>query len=400
MEARYDDREGGEVVPKQESEQRLGRLRQKLAVSGIDGALFVYPIDVYYFTGTRQNAALWVPQTGNPTLFVRKSLSRAQEESLVPDVRPFPPSAEFASFFGTSVRQVGMTFDVLPVQQLHFYEKILKGIRFSDISAVNRELRSVKSPWELDQMRESGGRLCEVFREVPSFLKIGVRERDLAGEIEYRLRTQWSEGYLRMRAFNQEITGLAVAGESAAVPGCFDGPVTGKGLSSSAPYGPSGGHIKENVPVLIDYPGVFNGYIVDMTRIFVMGDLDSDLKKAFEVSLEIQDWLLRTIRPGVICEDLFAGAAAIAESAGLADKFMGYAGEQAKFVGHGVGLELDEFPILAQKFKSPLREGQTIAIEPKFVFPGRGVVGIENTIAVTSSGCENLTDFPDEIVYV
>ena len=137
-----------------------------------------------------------------------------------------------------------------------------------------------------------------------------------------------------------------------------------------------------------------------MTRIFVFGGLDPEMKKSFNVALDIQTWLVKNTKPGAICEDLYCGAVGIAESAGLGGKFMGYTGEQAKFVGHGVGLELDEFPVLAQKFRSPLLEGQTIAIEPKFVFPGKGVVGIENTYAVTATGCEKLTDFPDHIVYL
>ncbi len=388
------------MVPKAESEVRIRCLQKELSEKGIDGAFVVYPIDVYYFSGSRQNAGLWIPAYGLPTLLTRKSLTRAREESLVADVRPFPPSREFAAFFDKKVRKIGLTFDVLPVQQYQYYQKLFSGMEFVDVSDINRRMRSVKSPWELAQMRESGQKLCDVFEQVPSFLLRGMRECELAGGIEFRLRTGCTQGPLRMRAFNQEITGLAVAGESAAAPGCFDGPVTGKGLSSSAPYGPSNNMITEGVPILVDYPGVFNGYIVDMTRIFAFGDLDPEMKKAFNVSLDIQEWLVKNTRPGAICEDLYNGAVEIAESAGLGDKFMGYTGEQAKFVGHGVGLELDELPVLAQKFRSPLQEGQTIAIEPKFVFPGKGVVGIENTFAVTAAGCEKLTDMPDDIVYL
>jgi Xaa-Pro aminopeptidase len=249
-------------------------------------------------------------------------------------------------------------------------------------------------------MRTSAKILCEAFAQVPEVLKRGMRELDLAAEFEYLLRKSGSDGYLRIRAFHQEIVGLAVAGENAALPGCFDGPVTGKGLSSAAPYGPSGDLIREGAPIIIDYALISNGYIVDMTRTFAFGGLDPELKRAFDYSLEIQSRLVENLKPGSICEELFAGAAAVADSAGLAEKFMGYPGEQAKFVGHGVGLELDELPVLAQKFKSPLLTGQTVAIEPKFVFPHKGVVGIENTYAVTDEGCEKLTEFPDHIVYL
>ena len=121
---------------------------------------------------------------------------------------------------------------MLPVQLYHFYSNILTGKEFIDISGINRELRSVKSAWEIEQMRKSAKILCEVFARVPDILRRGMLELDLAAEFEYLLRKSGSDGYLRIRAFHQEIMGLAVAGENAAMAGCFDGAVTGKANSS------------------------------------------------------------------------------------------------------------------------------------------------------------------------
>lgn len=389
------------MVTKVEAEQRIARLQGELQKAGLDGALLVYPIDVYYFTGTRQNSALWVPTAGAPLLMVRKSFVRAREESAISDIRPFPSSKEFPALFDESVKKVGLTFDVLPVQQYNYYARLLPGREFVDISAINRELRSVKSPWELEQLTESGKRLCAVFAEIPQFLRPGMREVDLAAEFDYRLRKGGNEGYVRMRAFNQELfLGLTVAGATASEPGFFDGAVTGRGLSSAAPHGASTAVIERNVPVLVDYTGIHNGYIVDMTRLFVCGELAPELRRAFDTALAIQQYLVDNLKPGAVCEELFLKAADMAEEAGLGRHFMGAPGENARFVGHGVGLELDEFPVLAQGFKVPLVAGQTIAIEPKFVFPGQGVVGIENTFAVTERGGERLTDFPDGIVFL
>lgn len=193
--------------------------------------------------------------------------------------------------------------------------------------------------------------------------------------------------------------GLALSAGAASY-GFFDGAVTGRGLSNASPQGASTQIISRNEPVFLDYTGVFNGYITDMTRIFVIGTLDPELQKAFDLSLEIQAHLQSALKPGAICEELFLQAVAIAEQGGLGAHFMGMPGEQAKFVGHGVGLELDEFPVLAQGFKVPLQAGQTIAIEPKFVFPDKGVIGIENTFAVTASGGAKITDMPDQITFL
>jgi Xaa-Pro dipeptidase len=388
------------MLPREEADSRISRLKERLLEEAIDGALFVYPIDVYYFSGSRQNAALWVPADGAPTLLVRKSYIRASQESIIEDVRHFPRSRELSAFFGGKVKRIGTTFDVLPVHQYQFFTQLLPEKEFTDISTVNRELRSVKTAWEVQQMRSSARILCGAFSAVPSVLRPGMTELDLAAEFEYLLKTGGSEGYLRIRAFHQEIVGITAAGGNAALPGCFDGPVTGRGLSVASPFGPSKDVISEGTPVIIDYGCIFNGYIVDMTRIFAIGSLDPEFKRAFDLSLGIQDWIVENMKPGRSCEELFAGAASMAEEACLGDRFMGHSGEQARFVGHGVGLELDELPVLAQRFKTSIQAGQTIAIEPKFAFPGKGVVGIENTFAVTNSGCERLTVLADEIVFL
>lgn len=388
------------MITSTEAKQRITNMQAMLTAKGLDGALFIFPIDVYYFSGTRQNSTLWIPAAGEPLLLVRKSLARAKEESALPDVRPFPSSKEFPALFNEQVRKIGFTFDVAPVQQLNYYSKLLPGCEFVDISSLNRELRSVKSPFELEQLRLSGSRLCSVFAQVPQFLKSGMREIDLAAEFECRLRKAGNEGFVRMRAYNQELfMGLAVSAGGAS-HGFFDGAVTGRGLSNASPHGASVEMIRENEPVFLDYTGVFNGYITDMTRIFVLGKLDAELQHAFDAALEIQEALRLALKPGAICEELFLVAAGMAEQTGLGHCFMGMPGEQARFVGHGVGLELDEFPVIAQGFKVPLQEGQTIAIEPKFVLPGKGVIGIENTFAVTAAGGEKITDLPDDIVFL
>src|SRR5512146_2332832 len=129
---------GSTMLIKMEAEERIIRLQRALRGAGIDGALIVYPIDVYYFSGTRQNATLWVPAEGNPSLFVRKSLARARQESLIETTVPFPSSKEFAGLFGANVQKIGLTFDVLPVQQYNYYAKLLPGREFVDISAANR----------------------------------------------------------------------------------------------------------------------------------------------------------------------------------------------------------------------------------------------------------------------
>jgi Xaa-Pro dipeptidase len=341
-----------------------------------------------------------VPVEGEPLLLVRKSLPRARAESPLAHVVPFPSSKDLGAVLGPA-RRLGLTLDTVPVAVQQFWSRALPGVQWTDVSDLVRQSRSVKSPWELDRMRETARLLGGVFREVPSFLRPGMREVDLAAEIEVRMRRAGNEGSPRVRGFNQEFfMGLAIAGGAATAPSYFDGPVTGRGLSPSSPLGASVDAVGRDVPVLLDYTAIRGGYVTDMTRIAVCGRLAPEIERAFRVARDIQDELGAALAPGAVPSRLFATARRRADEAGLGDRFMGPPGAQARFVGHGIGLELDELPVLAPGFDAPLQEGQTLAIEPKFVFPGQGAVGIENTWAVGERGGERITELPDDLIVV
>ncbi len=389
------------MVEAKEHLSRIHLYQAALRERGLAGALLLNAVDVFYLTGTRQNAALWVPAQGEPVLLVRKSLARAKAESAVADVRPFPPSRELARALGAA-GQVGAAFEAIPAATLDWWRRQLPDAELVDAGPILREQRSVKSAAELELLREGARRICGVIGDLPAFLRPGMRELDLSAEVEARLRRAGNEGVPRLRGFNAELfVGLAVAGVGAADPGYFDGPVVGRGLSAAYPQGASERVIREGEPVLVDFTSVFGGYVVDMTRIAVCGALDPRLERAFDVACAIQDEVARSLRPGVPGVELWEHARAMAEQARLGDAFQGPPGDQARFVGHGVGLELDELPVLAPGFTAPLRAGQVIAVEPKFVFPGLGAVGIENTFVVGDGGGEKLTAaVPDQILRV
>lgn len=376
---------------------RQARLAAALAARGLDAALLLHAVDVFWLTGTRQNAALWLPARGAPVLLVRKSLVRARAEAAVEDVRPFPPSRELAAALPAA--RVGVTLDAVPAATVVFWGKQLAGAALEDVSAEVRALRSVKSPAEVALMREGARRLGGALREVPAFLRTGATELEVAAELERRLRLAGHEGSPRMRAFNAELFGgLVVAGAAAAEPGFFDGPVVGQGLHPAYPLGASRRVIGEGEPVICDYTFVSSGYVVDMTRTAVCGAPSAALVRAHDASRRIQDAVAALLRPGAPCVAPWERALALAAEAGLGEVFMGPPGDQARFVGHGVGLELDELPVLAPGVKATLEAGQTIAVEPKFVIPGLGAVGVENTFVVTERGGERLDDLADDLL--
>ncbi|HEU4383238.1 MAG TPA: Xaa-Pro peptidase family protein [Anaeromyxobacteraceae bacterium] len=379
---------------------RVARFQEALRARGLDAAALTYWVDVFYFSGTRQIGMLWIPTRGAPALFIRKSLARARSEAALEDIRPFPSSKDLGAALGEA-KAIGLAFDVTPVAQLEWYRRQLPGRDFADVAAPIRDLRSAKSPHELGLMREGAKRMVAAMAEVPSFLRAGMREVDVAAELELRLRRLGNEGSPRLRTANMELfTGLVVSGDAAADPGFFDGPVTGRGLSAARAVGPSTRVVGRDEPVIIDYTATFNGYTIDMTRVFVCGTLRPELARGMEAALAIQAAVARRLVPGEVPQDIWEEARAMADSAGLGQHFMGPPGDQARFVGHGVGLELDELPVLAPGFKSPLVAGQVVAVEPKFVFPGLGAVGVENTWVVAEGGGERLTVLADGALQV
>jgi Xaa-Pro aminopeptidase len=150
----------------------------------------------------------------------------------------------------------------------------------------------------------------------------------------------------------------------------------------------------------VDYVFAYRGYISDHARIFSIGPLPENLAQAHAAMIALQGRIMAMARPGTPSGAVYDFALEQAHAAGYGRHFMGAGEERIRFVGHGVGLELDEFPFLNTGQNLPLKEGMVIALEPKLIFPGKGAVGIENTHLVTSEGMERLGHFPDEVTLV
>ncbi len=383
-----------------ESKMRIGKLQEKLRQAGIDGFLVTQNVDIYYLAGSMQTGYLYVPQAGEPTFYVRRSVQRAMEEAAVKvaelgSMRTF--ADRLGEDYGAGLNSGGQAllateYDVLPVQQFERLKSALPAVRWTDGSLLMRELRMIKSAQEIEKLRLAAAVVDRAFQYGLSRLKPGMSELQVMGEIEHALRNQGHMGMIRMRGYNQElINGIVVSGHAAAVPTYFDGPAGGQGLGAASPQSSGRKGIAENEPILIDIGCMLDGYVTDQTRTVVIGELDADLKEAYIIAEAVLRSTEQLLKPGTRCEDLYAAALEMVEQAGLGAHFMGFGRDQVKFLGHGIGLEIDEFPVLAKGFGYSLEPGMVIAVEPKFTFPGRGVVGIENTYAITPSGFEKLT---------
>lgn len=393
------------LTPLIEVEARLSRLQSLLLEQGIDGVLVLHSIDVFYFSGTRQNAQMYIPAQGRPLLMVKKSLDRAKQECQLEhiikltSVKNIPILLQSA---GLPLPQtMGLELDVLPTNLYFQLSGIFKQVVIKDASDLIKKVRMVKSPFEVEMLRDTGAMMTKVHQHIPEILRDGMSELELASKVEAIARAAGHEGYLRMRAFNQELYyGHIISGANAAVASFFDGPTGGLGLSPAYPHSVSTRQIERNTPIVVDYVGIKNGYMIDLTRMYSIGPIPEKLMTAFQASLEVQQAVVSQLKPGVDCNELYQAAVDKAAALGYASNLMGFAPDQAKFVAHGVGLELDEGPVLAKGARTTLQAGNVIALEPKFTFPGEGVVGIENTFLVTEEGAQRIYSLSDEFVTV
>ena len=389
-------------VPSRELDGRIVKLQAKLAEKEIDGALIVQKTDLFYFGATSQQGWLYVPAAGKPILMIFKDYERAREESPLEEIvslvgiKKIP---EILDQYGyTSPKALGMELDVLPTNLYFQYRAIFKHSKIEDISLEIRLIRAVKSEFEVEKIRAAAKLSDTVAARVPELLVIGKTEVALAGELEGYARSLGHQGIVRMRMWGSELFyGHLLAGDGAAIPSYLASPTGGTGVSSVIGQGAGFRKIGANEPVLVDYVFALDGYISDHARIFSIGRLSADLQAAHEAMLEIQEEIKTHARPGAISGELYDLMVSLAEKKGYTENFMGVGDRRIRFTGHGVGLELDEFPFIAKGQHLALEAGMVIALEPKTIFPGRGVVGIENTHLVTENGLESLSSFPDEI---
>ena len=389
-------------APLSELEARIDKLQKAMQQKGINGSLIIQKTDLFYFASTSQQGWLYIPESGAPLLMIFKEFERAKTESALEQVisvlSPKQIPGILAEHGYPQPAVLGLEMDVLPANLYFQYAEIFKGSTPADVSTEIRLVRAVKSDYEIAIIRQAVALSDRVAARLPELLAPGKTEVELAGEIEGYARSLGHQGIVRMRLFGSELFyGHLLSGPAAAVPGYLASPTAGLGVSRLIGQGSGFKKIAKNEPVLFDYVFALHGYISDHTRIFSIGPLPDDLMRAHEAMLYIQDETKTFACPGVSSGDIYEKMVSMAEEKGYTAYFMGASERKIRFTGHGVGLELDEFPFLAKGQKLKLESGMIIALEPKAVIPGKGVVGIENTFLVTGSGLESLSTFSDQI---
>ncbi|OPY64698.1 MAG: Xaa-Pro dipeptidase [Syntrophorhabdus sp. PtaU1.Bin050] len=389
-----------ELTPKEEVLHRIDRLRKGMAHAGIDFCVILQNVDMFYFTGTIQKGTLVVPVDRDPIFFVEKNLSRAESETpLIVTAVKSDKEIRNILFDKDIIKGTGgMELDVVPVSVFERYKRILNFETFLNVTPLIKTLRQIKSPFELKQVRKSGQIMRHVFAKAKEVIREGVTELDIDAELTAEGRRRHHQGFLRMRGLNLEMMTITVTnGYTGALPSYSDVPVGGLGITPALPLGSSLKKIEKGIPVCVDYGGGYNGYITDETHVFVIDDLSEDFRKPYQVSRQIIEDTEAYGKEGRDTVELFDRAVKIAKNAHLEASFMGFGEGRVSFVGHGIGLEINELPVITAKHHTILREGMVFAFEPKFVLPGKGSIGIEVDFIVTKDRLERVTDIPLDI---
>jgi len=389
-------------TPREEIENRLVRIKTLMSKSNIEALLVIQKMDCYYLSGTTQDALLFVPLDGLPLLLVRRELERAKVESPLDTVIAMKSMRDFPllirNHYGRLPGNLGLELDVLPVKDYFRYQELFPSTQIVDSSPILRDVRKIKSPFEIRLVRTAGDIAKRLYADARSILKEGMTEIEFGGLLDAVAKRYGHEGLLRVRSLNYEAYSWHVlSGLTGGIVSQSDSPMGGLGLSPAFPVGASRKVIKTHEPILLDFGICYHGYQADQTRMYSIGEMPRKFINACNACKEIHDAVLEEVRPGVETEALFLKTLVLAEKLGYKDSYLGPPGLQSRFIGHGIGLELNELPFLAQGRSTPLEEGMVFALEPKMVFPGEGAVGLENTLVVTRNGYEILTPLENTI---
>lgn len=375
---------------------KWSRMQQAMIAMGADGCLLSVDVNLYYVTGSIYSGYFYLPAEGNPWFFVKRP-NGLNGEQVVYIRKPEQMPEIFNERGIGKPTKLLLEADELTYNEYMRLLSVFHPEEAGNATTLLRTLRSIKTPWEIEQFRISARQHDKTYAEIPLCYRPGMTDLEFQFEIEARMRKNGSIGLFRSFGANMDIyMGSILAGENAETPSPFDFALGGGGITS-IPLGANGTFLKEGTAIMVDMAGNYTAYITDMTRVFSVGKLPEKAYRAHQVSIRIQTETEYMAKPGTPCAELYNLAMRITEQEGLSDYFMGTK-QQAKFVGHGIGIQINEQPVLTPRSKEVLEPNMVFALEPKFVLPGIGAVGIENSFLVTETGLEKLTSAEESII--
>ncbi|OGS37795.1 MAG: hypothetical protein A2293_16335 [Elusimicrobia bacterium RIFOXYB2_FULL_49_7] len=392
-------------VPKDEIYGRIEKAEQALQATTLDGIFITDVVNILYYTGTVQNGVLFIPRNGEPVFFVRRSLERAILESPLQRKVGYVSFKEFTPVLtrhAFALGRIGMDESALSLSLFKLLQTNMSETVFEDCGLLLKRVRATKSDYEIAKIRKAGELSCELTAKIPAMLKVGITEWELGMKLYQEMSEMGRNCFPRLAPGSGEFfLGNVCFGINSTYPSSFDGPGGLAGRSPVCPYVGSEQRLESGDLVYIDLAHPFEEYCVDKTRLFSLGEPAAEVVEAHQRCLRIQQAIVERLKPGAILSAIYDDVMQqYVIQAGFQEHFMGYGANQVKFLGHGIGLAVNEYPAVAKKFDEPLEANMVLALEPKKGLPGAGMVGIENTFLTTKSGVENLTEDNDEIVVV
>lgn len=376
------------LLSPEEQALRLHKVRTEMAGKGLTNALVSGNSNKYYLTGRVFSGFILI------TPYDVKYYVKRPVELIGDDITYIRKPEDI---------KVGVHGVALELDELSYsYTTRLMAV-FGDTEALNlspalMEARSVKTDVEIEMLKASGRKQDAVYHRIPGLYAQGMTDIELQIEIERLSRLEGCLGQFRISGDSMELfMGNVLAGDNADSPSPYDFAMGGAGLDPSIPVGADGTIIERGMSVMVDVNGNYTGYMTDMTRVFSDGEIAREALDAHLCSIDIHRLIQKEALPGVKASYLYEIALELVKERKMEDYYMGHR-QHAGFIGHGVGIEINELPVIAPRSRDIIKHNNVIALEPKFVIPGTGAVGIENTYVVTDNGLQCITNSNENII--
>ena len=384
--------------------KRIAGLQERLKARGLSGAFLFYSRDIYYYTGTAQPSYLAV-RPDEARLFVRRGWEFASRETNLPEgcmVREGSLERICREMFpgGGGGERIGTELDLLPVLQARGLAEALNGRDLADVSPAVLEQRAIKDPAEIKAIR----RACDVVHAghlaLVRDMRAGMSELEVSAIVEDAQRRAGHDGATFQRMVDIAVgRGAVASGPNLTRTSGVVYTITGVGMGSATPLGASRRAIGEGDLVVVDIPACVDGYHADQSRTYAVGRFPARAVDLFGRLRDVADHLVDNLVPGITAGEAYALAHDQAARLGLAESFLAFASQpQAHFIGHGVGLEINEPPVLARGRDAVLAPGMVLAVEMHAMEANGPTVKLEDMVLVgPEGGAEMLSQSPREL---
>lgn len=342
-----------------------------------DLVLITEPKSVYYLTGfftdphERFMGLFWDKQNGW-SLILPKLDKHAAQSVIDPSISVIGHGDDenaqdvVTNYFKTSAPTViGIEANILSYERANWLLGLNERVQLHNISFFMNDIRLIKTPEEIELLAHAGKLTDVILQQALTRFQKGMKETDLVAEIEYQAKKEGAEAM----AFSTTV--LA-------------------GPKSALPHGNSADKTINDGLLLIDFGIVKNGYCSDMTRTFHVGEWEEKPLLWYETVLKAEQTAIQKARVGMTFEELDAIARAIITETGFGDFFI-------HRLGHGMGLEVHEYPSVGAGNKETIKEGMVFTIEPGIYVPNEGGIRIEDAVVMTKDGAQTLTSYPKQV---